>query len=182
MVSTECGDLKRMNSDHQWVSKCFKIRLWWQLQKLMSITKNTELEILNGQIICELHLNKPVKEKKKTLSMPHYIAHWQIKQAYVSKNYRTILYKTLLPPVLISTSVESLSKLPALLTIFIKWIAVQAKGMRYFPSLWQNWSAWLFSFSNFSLFCKTKLYTLYGYAQKKWIKGYIIIYKGKYKG
>ena len=77
----------------------------------------------------------------------------------------------------ISTSVESLSKLPALLTIFIKWIAVQAKGIRYFPSLWQNCSAWLFSFSNFSLFCKTKLYTLYDYAQKKWIKGYFIINK-----
>ena len=66
--------------------------------------------------------------------MPHYIAKLT-KQAYVSKNYITILYKTLLPPVFISTSVESLSKLPALLTIFIKWIAVQAKGMRYFPSL-----------------------------------------------
>lgn len=58
------------------------------------------------------------------------------------------------PPVPTSTSVESLSKLPALLTMFIKWMAVQAKGIRYLPSLWQNCSAWHFSFSNFSLFCE----------------------------
>lgn len=115
-----------------------------------------------------------LRRKRKPFQCLITLQSWPKKQAYVSKNYRTILHKTLLPPVLISTSVESLSKLPALLTIFIKWIAVQAKGMRYFPSLWQNWSAWLFSFSNFSLFCKTKLYTLYDYAQKKWIKGCII--------
>lgn len=62
-----------------------------------------------------------------------------------------------LPPVPTSTSVESLSKLPALLTMFIKWMAVHAKGIRYLPSLWQNCSAWHFSFSSFSLFCKEKI-------------------------
>lgn len=74
--------------------------------------------------------------------MPHYIAKSTNKTSPCKKTekitVRNILHKTVLPPVLISTSVESLSKLPALLTIFIKWIAVQAKGMRYFPSLWQN--------------------------------------------
>lgn len=126
-------------------------------------------------------ISQPVqKKKKKPTWCPITLQTLQTKQVYViKKNYtfRNILHKICLPPVLISTSVESLSKLPALLTIFIKWIAVQANGMRYFPSLWQNWSAWLFSFSNFSLFYKTKLYTLYDYAQRKWIKDYFIIYK-----
>lgn len=68
------------------------------------------------------------------------------------------------PPVPTSTSVESLSKLPALLTMFMRWMAVQAKGIRYFPSLWQNCSAWPFSFSNFSLFCEENI-------QSKRLKG-----------
>lgn len=98
-------------------------------------------------MVCKLHLKKAVKVltkgKKRNLCMPYHIAkstHKTNLSKKKEKNYifRNILYKTLLPPVLISTSVESLSKLPALLTIFIKWIAVQAKGMRYFPSLWQN--------------------------------------------
>lgn len=92
----------------------------------------------------QIHLKKAVKVlikgKKRNLSLPHHFAksiHKTSLSKKKEKNYifRNILYKTVLPPVLISTSVESLSKLPALLTIFIKWIAVQAKGMRYFPSL-----------------------------------------------
>lgn len=41
--------------------------------------------------------------------------------------------------------------------MFIKWMAVHAKGIRYLPSLWQNCSAWHFSFSNFSLFWEEKI-------------------------
>lgn len=99
---------------------------------------------------CELQLNKVVKvfkkHKKMKLFMPHHIVKSTNKTSLCKNKekyytFRNIFYKTLLPPVFISTSVESLSKLPALLTIFIKWMAVQAKGMRYFPSLWQNCSA-----------------------------------------
>lgn len=48
----------------------------------------------------------------------------------------------------------SRSRLPALLTMFIKWMAVQANGMRYRPNRWQNCSDWALSFSSFSLFYK----------------------------
>lgn len=64
---------------------------------------------------------------------------------------RVNLKRQLLPDRLISSSV-SLSRLPALFTMFIKWIAVQANGIRYRPRRWQNCSDWLRSFSSFSLF------------------------------
>lgn len=88
---------------------------------------------------------------------------WQIQganQDFLTLDLSTHTYMQMpytLPPVPTSTSVESLSKLPALLTMFIKWMAVHAKGIRYLPSLWQNCSAWHFSFSNFSLFWEEKI-------------------------
>lgn len=68
-------------------------------------------------------------------------------------NQRVTLKGQFLPDRLISSSV-SLSRLPALLTMFIKWMAVQANGIRYRPRRWQNCSDWLRSFSSFSLFWK----------------------------
>lgn len=68
-------------------------------------------------------------------------------------NQRVHLKTQFLPDRLISSSV-SLSRLPALFTMFIKWMAVQANGIRYRPRRWQNCSDWLRSFSSFSLFWK----------------------------
>lgn len=68
-------------------------------------------------------------------------------------NQRVTLRGQFLPDRLISSSV-SLSRLPALFTMFIKWMAVQANGIRYRPRRWQNCSDWLRSFSSFSLFWK----------------------------
>lgn len=68
-------------------------------------------------------------------------------------NQRVNLKIQFLPDRLNSSSV-SLSRLPALFTMFIKWMAVQANGIRYRPRRWQNCSDWLRSFSSFSLFWK----------------------------
>ncbi len=51
----------------------------------------------------------------------------------------------------VSESESERSRPPTLLTMFSRWIAVQAKGMRKRPSLVHICSAWALNFSSFSL-------------------------------
>ncbi len=53
----------------------------------------------------------------------------------------------------VSESESERSRPPTLLTMFSRWIAVQAKGMRKRPSLVHICSAWALNFSSFSLCC-----------------------------
>lgn len=66
----------------------------------------------------------------------------------------------------VSESESERSRPPTLLTMFSRWIAVQAKGMRKRPSLEHICSAWALNFSSFSLCC---MYTHIHKGKNHWI-------------
>lgn len=66
----------------------------------------------------------------------------------------------------VSESESERSTPPTLLTMFSRWIAVQAKGMRKRPSLEHICSAWALNFSSFSLCC---MYTHIHKGKNHWI-------------